>query len=353
MLQGGPDSVNLRDLAGAIKSYRAGLSLLDDSPGSDQDRLALWLDLRLKAGRLLNAHGESAAATDSLRDTLAVTDRMPAAQLANEDIASNRACLFLALSHAEHSNVHQGREYAQAYLNAIAGLVQKDPRNADLQYQLSAAHIELGFLLWSKGLGDPNLALEHYTESLRIREQLVKDYPADEVYRRALMLAYEHYAGLQGSPTLASFGRTEVARRYFKKALAIAEESSADRPNTSAEGEFGSLLIRMAVLDAPAAELAESLATLRRGATLLAKDSSANRELLMTAHQYMGRRLAAMGQYGDAITEYRTALSMAGRLLANQPADEGARQHVAQTEALLTECQLKADSGKPLGQVSR
>jgi tetratricopeptide (TPR) repeat protein len=328
VLQGGPGAVNLRDLGGAIASYRAGLGLLEDSPGDSADQLAVWLELRVKRGMLLDLRGDSAAALETLRNTLAVTNRLPAPQLAGKEVAGNRADLYLALARAAHGNLTQAREYATSYLNAVSGLLEKDRDNADLQYQLSVGHTELGFILWNLGDGDPENAMGHYEESMRLRERLVKDHPGDEMYRRALLLAYGHYASMQGGALVKSMGRTEVARKYYMKALAIAEAAGGDQQSPAEAGEDGALLIRLGALDVPPTGLAQSLATLRRGAALMARDGASDQQMLTAAHEYMGRRLTAMGRYEEAVAEHGVALSMAERLLANHPQDQTARQRV-------------------------
>jgi eukaryotic-like serine/threonine-protein kinase len=335
VLQGGPDAVNLRDLQGAIDSYRAGLKLLEDSPGTSPERSSVWLDLRVKLGRLLNSHGDPVASVNMLKDTLAVTSRLPASQLSGQETASDRADLLLALSHAAHGDLSQAREYATAYLNATASLLDSDRGNADLQYQFSVAHIELGFILWNLE-GDPQAALGHYEESMRLREQLVRDHPGDGMYRRALMLAYEHYASVQGGALVLSMGKTEVARQYYAKALAIADTTAWDLRNPSIAGEYGTLLTRVGALDVPPSQLAQSLATLRRAAGLLASDTASDGQMLATAHEYMGRRLTAMGRYADAVAEHEVALSTAERILANHPKDLAARRHVLEANLGIT-----------------
>jgi tetratricopeptide (TPR) repeat protein len=329
VLQGGPGAVNLRDLGGGIKSYRAGLNLLEDSPGATTERLAVWLDLRANTATLLNARGDpAAAAVEMLRNTLAVVARLPASQLAGKEIAGNRAELFLALSRASHGNLPQARDYATSYLKTIAELLEKDRDNADLQYKLSVAHTELGFILWNLGGGDPENALGHYEKSMRLREQLVKEHAGDEMCRRALALAYEHYASLQGGALVASMGRTEVARKYYLKALTIAEEPGIDRQNPAEAGQNGALLTRLGALEVPPSGLAQSLATLRRAAALMARDTASDGQMLTTAHEYMGRRLTALGQHAEAITEHGIALRMAEDTLAKHPQDQAARQRV-------------------------
>jgi tetratricopeptide (TPR) repeat protein len=88
------------------------------------------------------------------------------------------------------------------------------------------------------------------------------------------------------------------------------------------------LLIRLGLLDVPSSGLAESLAELRRGTGILARNGVTDGQLLTAAHEYMGRRLAALGQYTEALAEHGLALGMAERVLAAHPKDQAARQNV-------------------------
>ncbi|SPE41529.1 hypothetical protein SBA3_4370003 [Candidatus Sulfopaludibacter sp. SbA3] len=147
------------------------------------------------------------------------------------------------------------------------------------------------------------------------------------------MLSYEHYGYLQGGPLVASLGRTEVARTYMKKALEAAGANAADRPTSSSAAELRGLLIPLGALDVPPSGLAESLAELRRGAGLLARNGVTDGTLAIAAHEYAGRRLTAMGRYTEAIAEHRVALGIAEQFLTAHPDDHAARRSVLDANA--------------------
>jgi serine/threonine protein kinase len=333
-LQGGPDSANMGDVEDAIKSYRAGSALLEGAPSgllASDERLAVWLEMQRKLGTLATGR-PNPEAVPPLLNALNLTARLSPSQGANAGIMRSRAGLYLALARAFHDNRPRAIGYAKQNLEALEAL-EGHNTDADLKYDLSISHNELGYLLWNEGAGDPAAAVAHYQECMRIREQLVREHPLDMVYRSSLMLSYQHFAALQGGALVASMGNTEVARLYYRKALAIAEAGSADAQDSLWASEYAGLLVRYAALDVPAAGLAESLATLRKAAGIFDSlgDSRGLRynPIMATAHEYMGRRLTAMGRYNEASAEHLRARSLAAAVLAAHPGDGVSAQQIA------------------------
>jgi tetratricopeptide (TPR) repeat protein len=86
----------------------------------------------------------------------------------------------------------------------------------------------------------------------------------------------------------------------------------------------------------PPSGLAQSLATLRRAAAMMARDAAADGQMLAIAHEYIGRRLTAMGQYTEAIAEHGVALSTAEKILAKHPEDQPSQQRVLEANLGIT-----------------
>jgi tetratricopeptide (TPR) repeat protein len=331
MLQGGPDSANLGDLEGAVKSYRAAIALLDgvrwEGRAGNQfqgERLPLWLELQRKTGMLLT-NRDNPSAVPALLGALAATEHQPL--LADKSFARNRAGLYLALARAHHTDVPRAQTYARQYVDALSALRTQNPADADILYDLSAGHIELGYLLWNLGKGDPEEAAAHYAESMRIREKLVEEHPSDTLYRRSLMLAYEHFGSLQGGAWVASMGKQETARAYYEKAVSIAKSSATDSQDSLGANDYATLLVKYAALDVPPAGLAQSLFNLRAAVAILEQLKAAGNSdlrynnILASAHDYAGRRLTAMGKYSEAIPEHQHALALAAAILSAHPED--------------------------------
>jgi serine/threonine protein kinase len=338
-LQGGPDSANMGDVTGALKSYRAATSLLDGAPSqprSSGQRLVVWLNVQHNTGKLLAARNDVAGATAVLRHAVDVVNALPAADLAGRDVSRHRAGLYLALSRATfHANLPQARDYAADHRNTLAALVKQYPADADLRYDLSVAHIELGWVLLH--LGDPETAAAHYQQSMQLREQLVKERPADALYRRSLMLAYEHVGSVQGGVLMPNLGKTEVARAYYKMALPLEEAAAADPQNSQAAGDYAGFLLKSASLDVGRDGLAESLATLRRAVAIFESQGPHVYDLkIATTYIYIGQRLVAMARYPEAVAQFQHTLSIADAFHSAHPLDWDAFERSAEAELGIT-----------------
>jgi tRNA A-37 threonylcarbamoyl transferase component Bud32 len=321
-LQGGSEAANLGDFPGAIQSFRAGAALLNRLPPAtlaQSGGMGVWLDLTQNAARLMAERRERAGAIALLNEALAVSQAAPAAGRAVE---RSKAGLYLALARATYDDYSRSFAFAISYRQQLESLLARFPGDPDLRYDLSAAHTLIGFDCIQHG--HPEDAVEPYQKSMQLREQLAREFPKDGVYRRALMLAYEHFAGLQGSPLAPNLGHTAVARTYYGKALPMAEEAARDPQNSVASANYAALLMRSAALAVPPEGLAESLATLRRAAALFESLKATGggdvySTLEATAHLYMGHRLTALADYSEALRQYQRAAGILEDLFFRHP----------------------------------
>ena len=344
-VQGGTDMANAGDVAGALKSFLAGSALLEGIPPAlkaSPDVFGLWLDLKQNTSRLLSYRHERQAATALLNETLALAKAAPPA---DRTLERSKAGLYLALARANHDDYSKARQYAIEYQHQLESLLVRFPGDPDLRYDLSTAHTEIGFD--SIMQGNPEAAVDHYRKSMQIREELVKEHPADGIYRRVLMLAYMHFAGLEGSPLVPNLGQTAVSREYYKKAQPLVEELAEDPDNSLAAGDYATFLMRSAALDVGPEGLAESLATLRRSVTLFQPlQTSGGRDVYQpleaTAHLYMGHRLLDLGRRGEAMQEYQKAASLMEAFLAAHPLEWDVFQEHLEAENGMSRVQILA-----------
>jgi eukaryotic-like serine/threonine-protein kinase len=344
-VQGGTDMANAGDVAGALKSFLAGSALLEGIPPAlkaSPDVFGLWLDLKQNTSRLLSYRHEGQAATALLNETLALAKAAPPA---DRTLERSKAGLYLALARANHDDYSKARQYAIEYQDQLESLLVRFPGDPDLRYDLSTAHTEIGFD--SIMQGNPEAAVDHYRKSMQIREELVKEHPADGIYRRVLMLAYMHFAGLEGSPLVPNLGQTAVSREYYKKAQPLVEELAEDPDNSLAAGDYATFLMRSAALEVGPNGLAESLATLRRSVTLFQPlQTSGGRDVYQpleaTAHLYMGHRLLDLGRRGEAMQEYQKAASLMEAFLAAHPLEWDVFQEHLEAENGMSRVQILA-----------
>jgi tetratricopeptide (TPR) repeat protein len=250
-----------------------------------------------------------------------VWNRLPASFRAEREFVHARAGMYHALAAASHHDLRLTRGYANQYLAVITTLAERDPADPDLRYELSLAHIELGWTLWA--LGDPVATAGHYRKAIELREQLVKERPADMVYRRSLMLAYEHFAAVEGGGSVNSLGKPDIARTYYEKAMPLAETAAADTANKLASEDYALLILRSAAVDAPAERIPASLASLRRSAAMFeslrraSNDRTKYAAYLATAHEFIGNRQLDSGGYPEAIASYEHAQALAAGVPAS------------------------------------
>src|SRR5262249_37671534 len=151
-----------------------------------------------RIGSLLWEAGDGASAEAALHRAMQVSDRFINPASASRDLALRRANLDLSFG-----RVHQGGDLARALvytkrsLTAFSGLAKRFPDDDEILFSLWLADPQAGFELSS--LADPEAAVSHYERMVALREALVRRHPNDFVYRRALMLGYEHLAAIHGS----------------------------------------------------------------------------------------------------------------------------------------------------------
>jgi serine/threonine protein kinase len=327
-LLGDPDSDNLGDEVGAMKSYRSATALLASIPAGmgGRERQLDWLDLQQKMAALMRT---SPAAISLLNQALSETAKWPPAQMEDKAIARGRAGIYLRLTRAYQGDYSHALEYATQYLAAMEALVKKYPLDPELQYDLSAAETAKGWAL--KYLGDLESTADYYLATIRIREQLVKDHPGDLLYQRALMLAYEHYADLLGGALSTSLGRLDQARTYYKKAQPFAETRMGDPKNTAGAASFAGFLTRSSRVDVGGDQLIESFNNLKRAAEIFETISASaggpiNDRAMARAYVQLGRCLIALAKPSEAMAKLNGAAGLTDRLLVTNPKDPVALQ---------------------------
>src|SRR5215469_89730 len=332
-LQGYPYKPNLGDTAGAIKSYWSSATLLDPirrAHPQDAEAQRLWLETQKHLAELLYSTGDSAAASKLLHDALpvgAAFAKLPDGGVEGQRIQGE---IYGILANSD-GKLNPGEQLpnARGYLEIFSGLAARLPDHGDFVLEQANAYALMGNLLLRQG--DSQGALEPYLRCLKLREKLVKDHPNDVVYKRNLMIGYGHVGDVLGNPVMLSLGDSAGARANYGKAVAIAEEiSNADPNDLTAKYDLAASLQRLGMVDVPASEMAESLATLQRSASMLesivASDPRNVRrgKTLSLTLEYVGHRLQSLGRYREAISNYQRSLTMANVELAADPADRSA-----------------------------
>ena len=322
-LQADAGSIDLKgDVPGALKSYRAGASLLEPALQKHPEPgvLNLWLDMQQRIGAMLSASGDVPQAVAVLTRALETGP-----QSSDPDALRHRANLYLWLSRAIlRADKPQGLRYANQYMEAITALLRQFPQNEQLRQDLSSAHTQVGWAYISAG--DLDSALPHYEAMVALREQLAQAHPHDAVYRRALMMAYQHIAGLHGSPIVNNLGHPDIARQYYAKARGLFEEAYAADPELS-KYNYAGFLLRDGAMGVSDARQSQPSATLRKSISLYdalrtaAPDVVAYSVELSIAYDQDARHLLILGRYAEALTGFDRSLQLVEQLRLKYPLD--------------------------------
>ena len=216
------------------------------------------------------------------------------------------------------------------------------PGDADLLYDLSVAHTQVGFDFIKEG--NPEDALEHYQKSMQIREQLAREHPNDSIFRRALMLTYQHYAGLREV-------RWSEPGTYGSGALLLqaGDADCGSDCSRSAElagaGRLRGVSDEVGGIGSSPGGRGEALATLRKSAALLESLSVAGKTdyyqpILATTQLYTAHRLKELGRPEEAQREYETASATMDGVLQRLPEEWDMMQQSQEAEANLVELAL-------------
>ena len=157
----------------------------------------------------------------------------------------------------------------------MRALLSRYPDDAELKQSLgSLLAAEAGAL---KSAGELEKAADLYSQSIQIREELLRNQPQDTLTRRNLMVAYGNYATTLGIPWGANLGRPAEARVYAAKAVALARESvSSDPQDATARYDLGIALSRQGMIDPPPGGAEDSLATLKEAGSLVGPIAKGN-----------------------------------------------------------------------------
>jgi non-specific serine/threonine protein kinase/serine/threonine-protein kinase len=279
-VQGDPNSANLGDTAGALKSYRKALELRESLAARQpreaeiQRELATTLDT---VGDVLGQSGEQAEQLAAYKRSLAVREALLAADpkgaLSRRGLATSyhriasvlvdqgkyqealvlwckESELFEAVWKESPSDTRAQRNVALSYKYMGGTLERLEDRSAALELYRkavaldearsaadptnAAAKIDLSFSYGAlgqcrAGMGDLDGAVQTYAKALQIREGLVAADPKDVNARRALGRAYRRMGGY-----LLQKGDGPSALEYCTKAVEIAEAVARQDPANKA-----------------------------------------------------------------------------------------------------------------------
>ena len=316
------------DLAGALKSYRDALVIVERLAKSDPGNAIWQRDLAVSFDRIGNVQveqGELAGALKSYRDGLAIKERLAKSDPGNTIWQRDLAVTFDRVGDAQ---VAQGdlAGALKSYGDALAiaeRLVRSDPGQAAWQRELSVSLEKIGSVLVARG--DLAGALQSNRDSLAIRERLAKSDPGNTVWQRDLSVSFIKVGDVQ-----VRQGDLAGALKSYREGLAIGERLAQSDPRHA--GRQRDLLVSfdgIGDVQALQGELAGALKSYQDALVIverLAKSDPANagwQRALSVALNKVGNAQAGQGEHAVALKSYQDALAIAERLAKSDPHNAG------------------------------
>ncbi len=277
-VQGNPNTANLGDRTGALRSYERARKIAeqllsaDAKDGKALRQLAVTLE---KIGEVQAAKGALPAAVLSANRSLALFKTLAQAAPSNTNVR-----VSLAISHQKLGDVLGNPDFPnagdragalqnyRASLAILRAVQQNEPENISANRLLGVAHERLGTVLEAEG--DIAAARESFRESQRLREQLARAHPNDTNIIRDVAIAHEKMANV-----LTQAGEFQRALANRRRSLATFQRlAEADPQNVQAQQSLAISHFHLAdLLGKPGSpnlgSPAEALAHYRKAAAIL------------------------------------------------------------------------------------
>jgi non-specific serine/threonine protein kinase/serine/threonine-protein kinase len=343
-VQGRPGHPNLGDVAGALQSYGAALSIRRTLAAARPADAAAQLALAEAHGRMgegLAKAGRVAEAVEQHRSRVAAS---AAAARAGADPLAAGLSLCTAQGDLAELLVRQGnaaaaRDLARTAAAKAEELATGHPAHAGVRLAVAHVHGALGrSLYWA---GDSAAALGHLRKSLTLLQELAAADGGRGPLRRRVAAAHTSV----GDALLLAGGYAEGLDHY-RRALAVMEALSAEDPlNAEARRDVGACHFRIGQMARYVGDRALTLQSFRTAASiseaLVAADpanAEARRDLRM-ALSGQGLALRDQGDLDASAVACLRAITVAEELVAAQPSN---------VQAVTDLAGIHADLGKVL-----
>jgi len=251
-LQGGVETSNLGDPAGALASFDQARVLLDavlkHSPAdraAAQDRMTVshrMSDLYRQTGRLPQALA-------STEEGLQRAEGLLAAQPGDPEIVQYAAVFHLDLARLRQQSgaLRPAAQEITSGLRLLRQLSAARPNERETLDNIAASQARLGAI--QSELGQRQEALDSYRAGVSVLEQVVQRYPQVTGVRHSLMLGYSHVGDVLGNPAYDNVGDTAGALVEYGRMVEIAKFlHDADSSDLRATSDYGIALLRLGIV---------------------------------------------------------------------------------------------------------
>jgi serine/threonine protein kinase len=314
-VQGGVETSNLGDPAGALKSFHEARDLLDAVvKNSPSDRQAI-LDRMTVAHRLSDLNrqtGQFAAATEATEDGLRRAEALLARDPDDIEAVQYAGVFHLDLGRLQQlsGDLQRAASEISSGIRLMEQLAAAQPEERETITNIAVSQARLGAI--QAELGRRQDALDSYRAGVSHLEGLNRRLPNDAHTLRQLMLAHAHVGDTLGNPAYDNFGDEPAARAAYGKMVEVARNlHDADSNDVRATSDYGIALLRLGIVT-PANEkrmiLEQAHAVMERAVMRNPKDSPTRMHKAWTEVE-LGDVLQAAGDRAGAVRFYRMSIS--------------------------------------------
>jgi eukaryotic-like serine/threonine-protein kinase len=320
-LQGRNAEASLGDPMAALASYERGIALAeplgqparrrDPNFRAAQRELALLYGSR---GALLTSVGRNDDGAASLRQGIAITDDLLAAEPDNLRVARLRATLYTELGRTQqHAGQHEAfLASTGTATQQLEALLAREPADAIAANTLATTYGLRGMTLLGHDLQPQSaqLALQEYGKGAALLQRMADANPNDTKLTRTLAIQY-HGMGR----ALVRLKQPGKALELHRRAIAMLERLAQQEPNSPQfNADRAGAAVRLSEAQLAAGDVAGSRSTAAAAvATFEALPDGIRRDIVThylhgLAYYQLGQALRAQGDNADACARYKQSL---------------------------------------------
>jgi eukaryotic-like serine/threonine-protein kinase len=355
MIEGNPGGASLQDFDGAKVSLAKARELLlpvyKEHP-NDPLVMTRWLEVQASTADLIFQSGQREEAAQMYMQLIPVAHRRgtispcdavcDSQEMSVENNLANMLQTFDPARSLEHAD--RGIVLAHAVLGRHPTDLAVRQTLGSITASVAGAYRQMGSLERAGG---------YYKESIATREELLVNDPQNNQLRRNLLIAYGNYAMMLGIPPSPNLGRSDEARIYAAKGVALARSTvAADASDATGRRDLAMILGRLGMVEPRPDGIADSLRNLEEAHALFEPLLAENPKSAETAFQFApivdceGRRQEALGHKDQAEISFRRSMDMLQPFVENQRI--AALQHITDERDLALLYASKGEFDKAL-----
>ena len=323
---------NLGETKGALDSYRKALEIRQALYAASPRDVPTGLDLALalnRVGDILSKTNEAKGSLDYYRKSLELTERLASNKDPKARSALGYSYLLVARAQLVIDDLSGALENFSQSQAIREQLATENPNDDSLRQALISSYDGVAFVLSRNG--KPAEALSYYRKSQELIEALAQSNPSNADYRRLVMDTYE-WIGI----TMGALGQNAEGLNYHERALAISKSQiAADPANAQALDDIGDVNHEIGNTLTRLRRFKEAVESYHQAKTYYQAlsdadpgDDDARRQVCLTMRE-TADALALLGDVRTALEQYRAALTIYQGLARSDPDDAETQYELA------------------------